>query len=94
MRPGIDIAAFSEQSVPLSSGCADGRDCVGQDREGPLIERETRVPSDAEQIALDDFEELIDWPKLNAWIETQTAVAGTGLNSIRASWGKADLGVI
>jgi aminoglycoside phosphotransferase (APT) family kinase protein len=33
---------------------------------------------DVEQIALDDFKGLLDWPKLNAWIATQTALPGTG----------------
>ena len=36
------------------------------------------MPNDAEQIALDDFKGLIDWPKLNAWIVTQAGLPGAG----------------
>jgi aminoglycoside phosphotransferase (APT) family kinase protein len=36
------------------------------------------VSNDAGPITLDDFKGLIDWPKLNAWILTQTALPGTG----------------
>jgi aminoglycoside phosphotransferase (APT) family kinase protein len=36
------------------------------------------MPVEAKQVELDDFDGLLDWPRLNAWLDQQEGVPGSG----------------